>query len=326
MFLSILINDKTKKEFFEYMINRTLIRIKAIQVLYAYYQNSGKNIDTAEKEFLFSLSKSYELYNYMLWLMVSVTRYAVDDVAHKEKMNMVGHLEQEISHRFIENQFAAQLEINNTLKEYVETNNVSWSNEIAYIKRLYNDITQSTYYQDYMNKETVKYDDDRELWRGIYKNIIMKDERIDDILEEKSLYWNDDRSIIDTFVLKTIKKFEQKNGANQELIPEYKDSEDISFATKLYRSTIFNADEYRSLISKYLRNWDLGRLAYMDVIIMQAAIAEFLTFPNIPTSVTINEYVEIAKWYSTPKSSSYINGILDTVAKKLREEKRIIKQ
>ena len=261
------------------MINRTLIRIKAIQVLYAYYQNSGKNIDTAEKEFLFSLSKSYELYNYMLWLMVSVTRYAVDDVAHKEKMNMVGHLEQEISHRFIENQFAAQLEINNTLKEYVETNNVSWSNEIAYIKRLYNDITQSTYYQDYMNKETVTYDDDRELWRGIYKNIIMKDERIDDILEEKSLY----------------------------------------------RSTIFNADEYRSLISKYLRNWDLGRLAYMDVIIMQAAIAEFLTFPNIPTSVTINEYVEIAKWYSTPKSSSYINGILDTVAKKLREEKRIIK-
>lgn len=308
------------------MINRTLIRIKTIQVLYAYYQNSGKNIDTAEKELLFSLSKSYELYNYMLWLMVSVSRYAITDVEHKEHMNQVGHLDEEVSHRFINNQFIAQLEINSSLKEYIETNNISWNNEIAYLKRLYNDITQSPYYQKYMAKESVTYDDDRELWRAIYKNIIMKDERIDDILEEQSLYWNDDRAIIDTFVLKTIKKFDEKKGANQELIPEYKDSEDRAFATRLYRSTIINSDEYRSLISKYLRNWDLSRLAYMDIVIMQTAIAEFITFPNIPVCVTINEYVEIAKWYSTPKSASYINGILDTVAKKLKEEKRIIKE
>lgn len=308
------------------MINRTLIRIKTIQVLYAYYQNSGKNIDTAEKELLFSLSKSYELYNYMLWLIVSVSRYAITDIEHKEHMNQVGHLEQEISHRFIDNQFVAQLENNNTLKEYVETNNISWNDEIVYVKRLYNDITQSEYYKKYMEKESVTYSDDRELWRAIYKNIIAKDERIDDILEEKSLYWNDDRFIIDTFVLKTIKKFEEKAGANQELIPEYKDTEDRNFATRLYRSTIINAEEYRALISKYLRNWDLSRLAYMDIVIMQTAIAEFVTFPNIPTCVTINEYVEISKWYSTPKSSSYINGILDTVARKLKEDKKIIKE
>ncbi len=308
------------------MINRTLIRIKTIQVLYAYYQNSGKNIDTAEKELLFSLSKSYELYNYMLWLIVSVSRYAITDIEHKEHMNQVGHLEQEISHRFIDNQFVAQLENNNALKEYVETNNISWNDEIVYVKRLYNDITQSEYYKKYMEKESVTYSDDRELWRAIYKNIIAKDERIDDILEEKSLYWNDDRFIIDTFVLKTIKKFEEKAGANQELIPEYKDTEDRNFATRLYRSTIINAEEYRALISKYLRNWDLSRLAYMDIVIMQTAIAEFVTFPNIPTCVTINEYVEISKWYSTPKSSSYINGILDTVARKLKEDKKIIKE
>lgn len=308
------------------MINRTLIRIKAIQVLYAYYQNSGKNIDTAEKELLFSLSKSYELYNYMLWLIVSVSRYAVTDIEHQEHMNQVGHLEKEISHRFIESQFVAQLENNNTLKEYVETNNISWNDEIVYVKRLYNDITQSEYYKRYMEKESVTYADDRELWRVIYKNIIAKDERIDDILEEKSLYWNDDRFIIDTFVLKTIKKFEEKAGANQELIPEYKDTEDRNFATRLYRSTIINAEEYRALISKYLRNWDLSRLAYMDIVIMQTAIAEFVTFPNIPTCVTINEYVEISKWYSTQKSSSYINGILDTVARKLKEDKKIIKE
>lgn len=308
------------------MINRTLIRIKTIQVLYAYYQNSGKNIDTAEKELLFSLSKSYELYNYMLWLIVSVSRYAITDIEHKEHMNQVGHLEQEISHRFIDNQFVAQLENNNALKEYVETNNISWNDEIVYVKRLYNDITQSEYYKKYMEKESVTYSDDRELWRAIYKNIIAKDERIDDILEEKSLYWNDDRFIIDTFVLKTIKKFEEKAGANQELIPEYKDTEDRNFATRLYRSTIINAEEYRALISKYLRNWDLSRLAYMDIVIMQTAIAEFVTFPNIPTCVTINEYVEISKWYSTPKSSSYINGILDTVSRKLKEDKKIIKE
>lgn len=307
------------------MINRTLIRLKIVQLMYAYYQNSGKSIDTAEKELLFSLSKAYDLYNYMLLLMVSVSRYAYKQVEEKEEMNKVGHIDEKVSHRFADNQFTAQLEANKQLIEFAETKKKSWNNDIDYIKKLYNDIIQSEYYQEYMAMEEVTYAEDREVWRKIYKNIIMKDERIDEILEEQSLYWNDDRDIIDTFVLKTIKKFDPANGANQELVPEYKDAEDQEFAIRLFRRTITNDEYYRSLIGRSVKNWEFNRLAYMDVVIMQIAIAELLSFPQIPVSVTINEYVEIAKWYSTPKSSGYVNGIIDSIAKMLKKENKLTK-
>ena len=307
------------------MINRTLIRLKIVQLMYAYYQNSGKSIDTAEKELLFSLSKAYDLYNYMLLLMVSVSRYAYKQGEEKEEINKVGHIDEVVSHRFADNQFTAQLEANKQLQEFVDTKKKSWNNDIDYIKKLYSDIIQSEYYQEYMAMDNVTYADDREVWRKIYKNIIMKDERIDDILEEQSLYWNDDREIIDTFVLKTIKKFDPANGANQELVPEYKDMEDQEFAIRLFRRTIMNDEYYRSLIGKSVKNWEFNRLAYMDVVIMQIAIAELLSFPQIPISVTINEYVEIAKWYSTPKSSGYVNGIIDSIAKMLKKENKLTK-
>lgn len=307
------------------MINRSLIRLKIVQLMYAYYQNNDKSIDTAEKELLFSLSKAYDLYNYMLLLMVSVSRHAYKQVEEKEKMNKIGHIDEMVSHRFAENQFTAQLEANKQLQEFVETKKKSWNNDIDYIKKLYADILQSEYYQEYMQMEEVTYADDREVWRKIYKNIIMKDERIDDILEEQSLYWNDDRDIVDTFVLKTIKKFSPENGANQELVPEYRDMEDQEYAIRLFRRTIMNDEYYRSLIGRCVKNWEFNRLAYMDVIIMQIAIAELLSFPQIPISVTINEYVEIAKWYSTPKSSGYVNGIIDSVAKMLKKENKLTK-
>lgn len=307
------------------MINRSLIRLKIVQLMYAYYQNNDKSIDTAEKELLFSLSKAYDLYNYMLLLMVSVSRHAYKQVEEKEKMNKIGHIDEMVSHRFVDNQFTAQLEANKQLQEFVETKKKSWNNDIDYIKKLYADILQSEYYQEYMQMEEVTYADDREVWRKIYKNIIMKDERIDDILEEQSLYWNDDRDIVDTFVLKTIKKFSPENGANQELVPEYRDMEDQEYAIRLFRRTIMNDEYYRSLIGRCVKNWEFNRLAYMDVIIMQIAIAELLSFPQIPISVTINEYVEIAKWYSTPKSSGYVNGIIDSVAKMLKKENKLTK-
>ena len=304
------------------MINRTLIRLKIVQLMYAYYQNSGKDINTAEKELLFSLSKAYDLYNYMLLLMVSITRYAFTQVEHKEQMNKVAHIDEEVSHRFVDNRFVSQLESNNQLQEFVETKKKTWNDDIDYIKKIHADIIESDFYKDYMALEKATYADDREVWRQIYKHIIMKDERIDDILEEQSLYWNDDREIVDTFVLKTIKRF---NGADQELVPEYKDIEDREFAVRLFRRTIMNDEYYRSLIGKCVKNWEFNRLAYMDVIIMQTAVAELLSFPQIPISVTINEYVEIAKWYSTPKSSSYVNGIIDAVAKMLQHENKLTK-
>lgn len=308
------------------MINRTLIRLKVVQLIYAYYQNGGKNIDTAEKELLFSLSKAYDLYNYMLLLIVSVTRQEAKQIERQEQVNKVAHIEEPISHRFIDNRFAMQLESNKQFLDYVDTKKKSWENDIDYVKKLITDIHESEYYKEYMAMDSVTYADDREVWRKIYKNIIMKDERIDTVLEDLSLYWNDDREVVDTFVLKTIKRFDPENGTSQELVPEYKDIEDRDFAIRLFRRCILNDEYYRSLISRCIKNWEFNRLAYMDVIIMQIAVAEMLSFPQVPINVTINEYVEIAKWYSTPKSAGYVNGIIDAVAKMLIKEGKLMKK
>ena len=307
------------------MINRTLIRLKIVQLVYSYYQNGGKNIDSAEKELLFSLSKAYDLYNYLLMLIIAVTRFAEEQVERQERNNKISHSDQVVNRRFAENLFVQQLEVNKQLIDFKETQKKSWDNDKDYIKSRYNKIVTSDIYKEYMSAEESSYMADREVWRKIYKNIIMKDEEIDNVLEEQSLYWNDDKEVVDTFVLKTIKRFEEKNGADQELMPEYKDEEDREFAIRLFRRAILNDEDYRSLINQNVKNWEFSRLAYMDVIIMQIALAEILSFPAIPVSVTINEFVEIAKYYSTAKSGGYINGIIDSIVKKLRADNKLLK-
>lgn len=280
------------------MINRDLIRIKVVQLTYAYYQNGNHNIDKAEKELLFSLSKAYGLYNYLLSLIVSITqeeRRRVEVLTNRAKREGTDVP----SERFVYNKFAVQLEENKQLNLFLEGQQYRWEDDMEAVRKLCDQIEQSVIYQEYMASDDDSYDADREIWRKIYRTLIQENEDLDAILEEKSLYWNDDKEIVDTFVIKTIKRFDPVNKADQELLPEFKDEEDRDFAVKLFRSTILNADTYQRYMSETSRNWDFSRLAYMDVVVMQIAIAEMLTFPNIPVSVTINEYVELAKLYST---------------------------
>ena len=313
------------------MINRDLIRRKIVQLTYAYYQNSNYNMDNAEKELMFSLSKSYDLYNYMLQLIVSITgearkRYDVE-VARAQREGL-----QEPSARLAFNEFAVQLEENKMLLDWIDVKHSNWDENIEVVRSLYNTITSSDLYADYVSgafdaelPDMDDYDRDREWWRRVYKKFIQNNDEMDAFLEEKSLYWNDDKDIVDTFVLKTIKRFDKANKSKQELLPEYKDMEDREFARKLFRATILNADSYQRYMSTASRNWDFSRLAYMDVVIMQIAIAELTTFPGIPATVTINEYVEMAKVYSTPRSGGYVNGMLDNIARYLNEQGIIAK-
>lgn len=306
------------------MINRKLIRVKIVQLTYAYYQNGHHNMDTAEKELLFSLSKAYDLYNYLLGLIVAITqeeRRRVDIATRRAEREGT----ETPSQRFAFNKFATQLEENKQLNLFMEDKKMSWENDVEAVRKLCDQIEQSPLYQEYMMSDAEDYETDRELWRRIYRTLIQGNEDLDAILEEKSLYWNDDKEIVDTFVLKTIKRFDPANKADQELLPEYDDTEDREYALKLFRSTILNADTYQCYMSETSRNWNFSRLAYMDVVLMQIAIAEMLTFPNIPISVTINEYVDLAKLYSTPKSGGYINGMLDAIARHLVDTGRLLK-
>lgn len=306
------------------MISRKLIRVKIVQLTYAYYQNGHHNMDTAEKELLFSLSKAYDLYNYLLGLIVAITqeeRRRVDIATRRAEREGT----ETPSQRFAFNKFATQLEENKQLNLFMEDKKMSWENDVEAVRKLCDQIEQSPLYQEYMMSDAEDYETDRELWRRIYRTLIQGNEDLDAILEEKSLYWNDDKEIVDTFVLKTIKRFDPANKADQELLPEYDDTEDREYALKLFRSTILNADTYQRYMSETSRNWNFSRLAYMDVVLMQIAIAEMLTFPNIPISVTINEYVDLAKLYSTPKSGGYINGMLDAIARHLVDTGRLLK-
>ena len=280
------------------MINRELIRIKVVQLTYAFYQNGNRNIDTAEKELFFSLSKAYDLYNHLLQLIVAIAK---EERKRVEIASQRAEREGTVppSTKFIDNKFALQLEENKALLKNVEAQKLSWEDNIEVVRSLCDKIETFEPYIEYMGIVDSSYEDDQELWRKIYKQLILGNPDIDAVLEEKSLYWNDDREVVDTFVLKTIKRFKPENGANQELLPEF--------------------------MSEASRNWDFSRLAYMDVVIMQIAIAEMLTCPNIPVSVTINEYVDLAKIYSTPRSGGYINGMLDTIAHFLVNNKLMLK-
>ena len=306
------------------MINREIIRIKIVQLTYAYYQNGNKNIDAAEKELFFSLSKAYDLYNYLLALIVAITKEAsVRLEVAQARAKREG--KPEPSTKFVYNRFAIQLGENKALNEFLGTQGMKWDESPAIIGQLFEAIEASDIYKEYMESPEDDYATDRELWRKLYKTFIQENADLDLILEDMSLYWNDDKEIVDTFVLKTIKRFEEQNGPKQELLPEWDSDEEKDFARKLFRAAILNEVEYQHYMNEVSRNWDLSRLAYMDIVLMQIAIAEMMTLPNIPISVTINEFVDLAKLYSTTKSGGYINGMLDAIARNLVKTGRLMK-
>ena len=308
------------------MINRELIRLKLVQVLYSYLQKGTHNPDVAEKELLLSMDKAYDLYNYLLLLMVEVGRMSVrmlemrQNRSKKLKDGMVW------SRKFVDNRFIIQLDANRQLRDYCVEQALSWADQEDFVRSLYGKIEESEFYKRYITSESSSYEEDREIWRLIYRHLICNNDRLSDILEDYNVYWNDDKAIIDTFVLKTINRFTENSTASQPLMPEFKSDTDRDFATKLLYRALVGQEHLLGLIASSTRNWEMERVALMDRIILQLGLAEIITFPNIPLSVSINEYVEIAKMYSTPKSGKYINATLDAIAKKLIEEGKLVKE
>ncbi|MDR1407217.1 MAG: transcription antitermination factor NusB [Tannerella sp.] len=307
------------------MINRVLIRIKILQMVFAFYGNENEDSKVAENELLLSLRRSYDLYYYFLMLIVEITNL------QERKLDMRRHkyrpTEEELNPnmRLVNNRFARQLETNEMLLRYAKEHGISWVNEMDFVKKVLDIILESSLYRNYMDSLEESYDADRDFWRAVFRKLICGNETLKDDLEDISIYWNDDVEIIETFVIKTIKRFTESDGNRQELLPMFKDHEDYDFAVNLFRHTIRNGDAYREQITGHIQNWELERIANMDLIIMQVALAEIMNFPKIPISVTMNEYLDAARYYSTPKSATFINGILDSIIKELKKEKLLLK-
>jgi N utilization substance protein B len=227
--------------------------------------------------------------------------------------------------RLVNNRFAAQLSENEDLQAYVSRHKISWSNDRDFLKNLLDMLLASDVYARYLQNPEDSYEVDKEFWRAAFKYLICRNEIVADYLEDKSVFWNDDVEIVESFTLKTIKRFEETEGRKQALLPMFKDEEDRLFAVKLFRESLLHGPEYRERIGRHMKNWETERIANIDLIIMQVAMAELMSFPSIPIRVSLNEYIDAAKYYSTPKSGIFINGILDSIVNELKKEKVLFK-
>ena len=317
--------EKLNKRPLNFMINRILIRIKIIQILYSFYKSDGKSLPSAEKELFHSIEKTYDLYYHLLQLAVEITHYAnLRTDARKNKLRPTPE-DLNPNMRFVENRYIEQLASNKQLNKYISEHGLSWSNYPEIVKKLYDDIVASDFYAEYMESPLSDYEADKNIWKKIYKKIILQSEELDNSIEEQNIYWTNDIELVVSFIIKTIKRFNAATGSNQELLPMFKDEEDVEFARKLLQNAINHCEEYRELIDKNTKNWELDRIAFMDIVIMQAALAELMEFPAIPVNVTLNEFIEIAKIYSTEKSGTFINGVLDNIVGQLKKENKLIK-
>ncbi len=278
-----------------------------------------------------SLDKGYELYNRLLALpgaLVELQDRRLDAGRHKY---LVTAEDLNPNMKFVDNRMVKILAGDEKLSEYCEENHINWMDDIDFLQGVLDDILKSEIYQEYMASESSSLEADCDFWRQIMKRVILPSDRLADLLEDKSVFWNDDVDIIGTFVLKTFRKIGQcteEDQAESCLLPQFKDKEDERFGEHLFTDTVDNFESYRAYIDKFINanSWDPERLAFMDVIIMSAAISELINFPAIPVPVTLNEYIEIANYYSTPRSGQFINGILFSVINHLREEGAIQKK
>ena len=316
---------KIKKRSLYFMINRVLLRIKIVQILYSYYKSDSKSLPVAEKELFHSIEKTYDLYYHLLQLSIEITRFAADRI--ETKRNKLRPTEEDLhpNTRFIDNSFVDQLSKNIQFNEYLQANKLSWVNDSEIIKLLFDQIVASDFYAEYMNAPSADYAADKDIWRKIFKKIILQSEDLDDSIQDQNIYWTDDIEMVVSFIIKTIKRFDIANGDEQPLLPMFKDEEDAEFARILLRSVLTKGETYRTMIDANTQNWELDRIAFMDIVIMEVALAELMGFPSIPVNVTLNEYIEIAKTYSTEKSGTFINGVLDNIVGQLKKENKLIK-
>ena len=307
------------------MISRRIIRTKVLQILYAHTSSPEKTIAQSESELHFSIRKTYDLYHLLFAILVEMSDFANERIESRKNKNLPTEDDLNPNLRFVNNRLINRLKDDKSLNDYLTRNKLNWSAYPDLIRGIFNSMIESDLYTIYINSSTDDFQNDRRFCEDFFSNILVNSDIMLNELEEQSIYWNDDLDFTISMVIKTIKKFKSADDRNEYLMSLYKDEEDQDFTTKLFRKAIMNNVENRQIIETYTKNWDVDRVAIMDVLIMQLALTELIEFPSIPVKVTLNEYIELAKYYSTNRSSTFINGVLDRITKDFREEGKIVK-
>lgn len=306
------------------MISRTLVRTRVIQTLYAYYKDGDKTPLSAKKELLKSFSDTYDLYVLLLSFVNELTQYAEEQIEDAESRAKVMHEEYVANRRFVNNRLAQHVFNNHRIRNYMSNNNLSWEAGLDAVSVIYKQLVETDYYKEYMSAETCTYEDEKRIWRKIYTELLPYNEALYSALDEMEVVldrnnWTVDVDLILSFALKTLKRFEEDSDDEVEILPMFRQEADLDFAKDLLRYAIEEHERYEQLIDTHLRNWDASRVAFMDRIILLTALTELFHFDDIALEVTLNEYIELSKEYSTDKSYTFINGVLTEI---LRDEKK----
>lgn len=307
------------------MINRRLLRIKVLQAYYAYEKRGGDKLNLAEKELFHSIEKTFDLYYLLFLLIVEIGDYSKSriELARQKKKPTTDDLNPNT--KFIDNWFVKELGNNSLFSEVIAKKKITWVNYPEIIRNLFQVVKASDDFEVYMDKPT-DLDDDKKFIIKLYTNYIATSEDLYQCLEEQSIYWNDDVEFAISRIIKTIKKSVPGNIPLPNITEIISNEDDRRFAANLLSKAVLNHNRNRELIEEYVENWDVDRIALMDTLIMELAITEMIEFSDIPVKVSLNEYIELSKIYSSKKSGIFINGILDKITENLKKEKIIVKK
>lgn len=308
------------------MLNRRHLRVKVLQALYAYYQSSDANPTTSEKELFKAVDRIYELYIYLLLTFEELQRQGERRIEDGKNKMRPTEADLNPNRKFVDNKVIQLLSEHENLRRYSEELKVNWvgDEKQELFRKMYLELREGETYFEYMNNEEQGFEEDKAFMVALFKTDIANFQHLYNFFEELSIHWLDDIDLACSMVIKTIKSFEE--GASNPILPLYKDEDDErAFIRELLRKTIAMDSENELLIDELTSNWELDRIARMDIILMKMAVTELQIFNNIPTKVTLNEYIEISKFYSTPKSNGFINGVLDKAISRLEGQGMIQK-
>lgn len=309
------------------MLNRRYLRIKVLQVLYSWFQADNDDLPKAEKEMLDSISKVYDLYLLMLLLVIEVVDSAESLMETQKLKNFATDEELDPNLHFIENKAVNLLRNNVEFGRAIVAKRINWGIHSDVIRKLYVNIEKSDLYKKYMLVEESGLKKDKAFIIEMYEKFISENEFFNQIIEEESIYWSLDLELVHLNVMKTFEKMKLVQDVNSKVLLEvFRDKDDdLKFTNELLRKSLVNNKEYSEIIEKFTKNWEVDRLAKIDVILLKLAMTELDHMPNIPVKVTMNEYIDLSKYFSTPKSKSFINGVLDRVVSEWRESGRLEK-
>lgn len=299
------------------MISRRLLRIKAMHIAFAYFNSGEGSLKFYENELSSSILKFYDLYHAFFSLIVEVRQFAEQRI--EQRRNKLVPTEEDLNPntRFVNNRLLLDLEGMDSFNKYRSTRKIGWQDYPEIVKRTYNSLIESDVYADYIAAPDDSYGNDRQIIYYILEQLLPDNEELYQLLEEQSIYWNDDIELVLSMNIRTVQRMKENKGVENKLMPLYKTDEDMEFVKKLFRRTVVNHERNLELISELSSQWETERFALVDKVLLEMAITELTEFPLIPIQISMNEYIELAKYYSTEKSHVFVNGMLEKAIEKL---------